>query len=111
MCTKKFQNCLEMLKNEDTIFGFLEISGPVTFNLYHLTRTRCKSNISGIERQDPLSRTFDLKLSRQLLTAPKPKLKISVPKVRFCGSHPFLECILLIGSGIRCFRTINVAIL
>ncbi len=49
-----------------------------------------------------------LKLARQLLTPPKPKLKISVQKVRFCGSHRFLEGILLIESGIRCFRTINV---
>ena len=51
-----------------------------------------------------------LKLSRQLLTAPKPKLRIVVQKVLFFGSHRFPEGFLLIGTGIRCFGTINVVV-
>ena len=58
----------------------------------------------------PLLADITLKLSRQLLTAPKPKLRIVVQKVLFFGSHRFPEGFLLIGTGIRCFGTINVVV-
>ena len=49
-----------------------------------------------------------LKLSRQMLTSPKPKKITSAQKLLFCGSYRFLEAFLAIGSDIRSFQTINI---